>query len=69
MKGGPIDAPIVSLQDVLDDGVGGAKRHVVGGGGFLPERGDVPNTEGLIEGGGDEEIVAGMERGAHHYCS
>ena len=31
---------------------------------MIPTR-DVPNPDGLVEGGGDEEVLGGVELGAH----
>ena len=36
------------------------------GHGLLPEAGDVPDPDGLVEAGGDDHVLAGVELGAHH---
>ena len=39
----------------------GPRRH-----GLLPEAGDVPDPDCLVEAGGDDHVLAGVELGAHH---
>ena len=78
MEAGPVDAPVVSLQDVLHHGVGLAEQvgrgrvlevvvQAAGAGrdGLLPQAGDVPDPDGLIQTGGDHQVLAGVELGAH----
>ena len=78
----PVDAPVVTLQHVLHHGVRLAEQvRSVGvlldvilqsppartrGHGLLPEAGDVPDPDGLVEAGGDDHVLAGVELGAHH---
>lgn len=69
VEGDPVDATIVTLEHKLDDRVSVTKHvrllrvgssdlvlkgHGGGRGVFLPQTGDIPNTNGLVEGGGHD---------------
>lgn len=76
----PIDATVVALEHELDYGVGvpehvglvlvGALHLVLEGHGgrrgvFLPQPRDIPNTDGLVERGRDDQVILGVELRAH----
>lgn len=76
VKCSPIHAAVVPFEDVLDDGVASAKEVSVDllgqaqnvlcwRDGFLPEAADVPHPDSLVEGGRDDEVLLGVEGGAH----
>ena len=79
MERGPVDSPVVSLEDVLHYGIRlseqlGRSRapelvgdsRTAGSDVFLPQAGNVPDSDGLIEGRGHDEVLREMELAAHH---
>ena len=81
VDGHPIYTSIVTLQNEFDDcvripkhirliGVGTCHLLFKGHGGrcrvLLPQSRDVPNANGLIEGGGNDQVFLGVELSAHH---
>eukprot|EP00162_Nutomonas_longa_P014261 comp21894_c0_seq1/m.49668 comp21894_c0_seq1/g.49668 ORF comp21894_c0_seq1/g.49668 comp21894_c0_seq1/m.49668 type:complete len:1021 (+) comp21894_c0_seq1:778-3840(+) len=74
----PVDAAVVALEHVLDDGVRGAKDvrvHVAhgrraggsaDGNGLLAQAREIPDTHGLVERCADQQVLLGVELCAHH---
>mmetsp|Transcript_237 Transcript_237/g.560 ORF Transcript_237/g.560 Transcript_237/m.560 type:complete len:358 (+) Transcript_237:4849-5922(+) len=72
----PVHSPVVTLENVLDDGVASTEElrvHlrqlqpvVVGGHGLLLQPRDVPHPDGLVQGGGDHQVLLWVEGCAHH---
>lgn len=80
MECDPVDTTVVALKDELDDSICVAKhvglilirachlvfeRHCLWGRVLLPQARYIPDTDRLIERGGDDEILFGMELRAH----
>jgi hypothetical protein len=77
VEGGPVDTTVVALKDILDNSVAASEEvgvdllreaeDVVGGGGgrLATDATDVPDADGLVEGGRDNEVVRGVEGGGH----
>lgn len=77
----PVDTTVMTFQHKLDNRIGvtehvrlvwiGAshlilKRNRGRGGVLLPQAGDVPDADGLVQGGGGNEVFGGMELSTHH---
>lgn len=78
MEGGPVDTPVMPLEDVLDDGITATKQvgvhllrqaeHVLPTAGreaLLPERSNVPHTDGLIQRRRHHQVLLGVKLRAH----
>lgn len=72
MEDGVVDTAVVALEHVLDGGecvegleVAWATPASVVGGAF-PKSRDVPDTDGLIHGGGNDQVVFRVEEGGHN---
>lgn len=79
MESGPVDSPVVSLEDVLHYGIRLTKQlsrsrvpELVGDSGssggdvLLPQAGNVPHPDRLVEGCRDDEVLGQVEHAAHH---
>ena len=63
----PVDATVMTLQDPFDgrERVKGVKCSWRSVRGALAQRRDVPDTDCLIDGGRDDQVVTRVERGRH----